>query len=232
MSQSSKQRKLNNVQFATIFNNDKDKQQCLNILTKLYNATEDLNIKTTNSICKEIAEYATGLMVPCPGNHYSLIDDEYKKNNLSSCPGFIHYLHGDNFQHTLFCSYECDLPSDECNKTFHIFNNCTLDGCGPVNKLVQTHIDIYPNHACNSLCGVIHCDKHWRNNGSCCEYCSKYFCSDCTSKNGFRCCSQYCSKYICSDCCYIENIDDEDDDLDDTINDTDFYCATCKFDKK
>ena len=201
----------------TIFTNVEDERECLQIMLALDEALNlsKINMKITWSLLKEISEYSTGNLIKCKGE----LDHE-------ECTGFIHFLHGDNFNKNcdnvsyawnLF-KYQCD--DYECYRISHVLT-CNDDNC---DKIIQIKEDEspYPSMVCeNALrlkpsCREIHCIQHFEENGISCAACSNYFCFSCEGQCGSHCAT--CDAYWC---------EDHKEEATFCVGGTKYYCDKC-----
>ena len=184
-----KHRRLNNQILTTFNNNAKDEKQCLNIINVLNSCINDDNNNKNypqimDYILKEIAEYATGILIKCHGK-LNIPDSSF------ICSGFIHYLRGNNFNSNLeyknelsLFNYKCD--DERCTHEVHIFECKGCDRMAHVDKyppttLIAIHdeIDIFPYRLCStSSCDGIYCPKCDEECGVFCNECAKYYCDE------------------------------------------------------
>lgn len=196
----------------TIFDNSRDETECLKLLLLLDDILNgNNNNKTTTTtiiialpLLKEICEYSTGNFVKCKG-----------EQQREECDGWIHFLHGDNFnyggdnfnQHfnqslsyawNLF-KYKCDDVN--CNRISHILS-CNDSECCKIMQLREDESP-YPHLICeNALrlkptCGETYCIEHYSKHGMSCESCDNFFCFSCERLEGSHCAT--CGDYWCSD---------------------------------
>ena len=198
----------------TIFDNSRDETECLKLLLLLddiLNGNNNNNTTTTTTtiiialpLLKEICEYSTGNFVKCKG-----------EQQREECDGWIHFLHGDNFnyggdnfnQHfnqslsyawNLF-KYKCDDVN--CNRISHILS-CNDSECCKIMQLREDESP-YPHLICeNALrlkptCGETYCIEHYSKHGMSCESCDNFFCFSCERLEGSHCAT--CGDYWCSD---------------------------------
>ena len=200
-SPATKKRRVNNNTISTIFNNPKDEKQCIGLINILNSC---IKIKIDRYIIKEIAEYSTGELVKCKHDMHKSIPH--------TVTGWIHHLHGNNFDpdkaenyenKLLLHNYQCE--DAKCTAEAYIFDCKTCDKRTHVNKCQEngnstskTH-DLQPYRSCSmDECHGIYCATCCSKSGVYCVKCVCFHCNDCSKLNG-GCCG-YCCDYYCGDC--------------------------------
>ena len=201
-----KRRRLNNNinnTVSTIFKNKnvKDEKQCIGLINILNSCITNRMISFDMNvyILKEIAEYATGILIKCNSATHTSLDSRW-----------IHHLYGNNFdvnqQYTndlLLYNYKCE--DEKCLHESHIFECKVCDKRTQINKLKEcspmykkTYNNIHPYRVCsNKNCHGIYCSKCYSNSGVHCYVCTSYYCNACSKLSGFHC--RFCCKYYCGD---------------------------------
>ena len=223
MSSLIKKKRLNNNIVSTIFKNKnaKDEKQCIGLINILNSCMPSNNMN--EYLLKEIAEYATGILIKC---------------NSTTHSGWIHHLYGNNFDAdkqyennlSLF-TYKCD--DEKCVDEVYIFECQKCDERSHINRYqsdktpICTRRDIYPYRVCwFKNCVGIYCPKCCLNSGVHCWDCGKYVCNKCIKYSGGYC--QECVKYYCKDC-LVEDEDEDEDEDDDVRPKIIKYCGICKW---
>ena len=232
----SKVRKLNHNN-TSIFTHTKDKNQYEEIVSTLNSVLNENEVIIGLDILQNIGEFATGIIIQCPGkarfdcingyihhlygNNFQILNNNNNNNNNHVYGQDNNNNHQEKWQ---MHKYECD--NIECNIKYHVFecDACTFDYREDIEskfhvfECIDADVEIYPNHACTfaSECKSIFCAIHWEDQGVRCEYCSNYFCADCSYHDGYHCLSCDCTKYFCGNCVPEE-----------PPQNVPFYCPTC-----